>query len=99
MTVDVGVILEKTGQFVPGLKPENFRVYEDGVEQKVEGFKRTEAPITVLMLCEYAARGLGLPHGHAELGLGVYAAIAPQGFRGHDDLRSEYAHRERLYPG
>ncbi len=57
VTVDVGVLLEKTHQFVPGLKPQNFRVYEDGVEQKVEGFKRTEAPITALMLCEYAARG------------------------------------------
>ncbi len=57
VTVDVGVLLEKTHQFVPGLRPDNFRVYEDGVLQKVEGFKRTEAPITVLMLCEYAARG------------------------------------------
>jgi VWFA-related protein len=57
VTVDVGVIVQKTGQFVPGLKPGNFRVYEDGVQQKIEGFKRTEAPITVLMLCEYAARG------------------------------------------
>jgi VWFA-related protein len=53
----VGVILEKTHQFVPGLKPSNFRIYEDGVEQKVEGFKRTEAPITVLILMEYAAKG------------------------------------------
>jgi len=59
VTVDVGVLLEKTGQFVPGLKPTNFRVYEDGVEQKVEGFKRIEAPITALLLCEYAARGWG----------------------------------------
>lgn len=58
VTVDVGVLLEKTHQFVPGLKPSNFRVYEDGVQQKVEGFKRTEAPITVLLLCEYAARGI-----------------------------------------
>ena len=57
VTVDVGVLLEKTHQFVPGLKPQNFRVFEDGVQQKVEGFKRTEAPITVLMLCEYASRG------------------------------------------
>jgi VWFA-related protein len=57
VTIDVGVLLEKTHQFVPGLKPENFRVYEDGVQQKVEGFKRTEAPITALLLCEYAARG------------------------------------------
>ncbi len=57
VTVDVGVLLEKTHQFVPGLKPDNFRVYEDGVLQKVEGFRRTEAPITALLLCEYAARG------------------------------------------
>jgi len=57
VTIDVGVLLEKTHQFVPGLKPDNFRVYEDGVQQKVEGFKRTEAPITALLLCEYAARG------------------------------------------
>ena len=56
VTVDVGVILEKTHAFVPGLKPSNFRVYEDGVQQKVNGFKRVEAPITALLLCEFAAR-------------------------------------------
>jgi VWFA-related protein len=55
VTVDVGVLLEKTGQFVPGLKPANFRVYEDGVPQKVSGFKRVEAPITALLVCEFAA--------------------------------------------
>jgi VWFA-related protein len=55
VTVDVGVQLEKTHQFVPGLKPENFRVYEDGVEQKVIGFKRVEAPVTALLLCEFAS--------------------------------------------
>jgi VWFA-related protein len=55
VSVDVGVLLEKTHQFVPGLKPSNFRVYEDGVEQKVVGFKRVEAPITALMICEFAA--------------------------------------------
>lgn len=55
VTVDVGVLLEKTHQFVPGLKPQNFRVYEDGVEQKVTGFKRVEAPITALLLCEFAS--------------------------------------------
>jgi VWFA-related protein len=53
--VDVGVLLEKTGQFVPNLKPTNFRVYENGVEQKVTGFKRVEAPITALLLCEFAS--------------------------------------------
>jgi VWFA-related protein len=57
VSVDVGVLLEKTHQFVPGLKPTNFRVYEDGVAQKVIGFKRVEAPITALMLCEFASNG------------------------------------------
>jgi VWFA-related protein len=55
VTVDVGVLIEKTGQFVPNLKPENFRVYENGELQKVAGFKRTEAPITALLLCEFAS--------------------------------------------
>jgi VWFA-related protein len=55
VTVDVGVLLEKTGQFVPNLQPGNFRVYENGELQKVAGFKRTEAPITALLLCEFAS--------------------------------------------
>jgi len=55
VTVDVGVLLEKTHQFVPGLKPANFKVFEDGKEQKVIGFKRIEAPITALLICEFAS--------------------------------------------
>jgi VWFA-related protein len=55
VTVDVGVILQKTHQFVPGLQQENFRVFEDGVAQPVIGFQRTQAPITAVLLCEFAA--------------------------------------------
>ncbi|HEY0796926.1 MAG TPA: VWA domain-containing protein, partial [Acidisarcina sp.] len=55
VTVDVGVVLEKTRQFVPNLKQENFRVYEDGVPQSVTGFHRIQAPITALLLCEFAS--------------------------------------------
>ena len=66
VTVDVGVLLEKTRTFVPGLKPSNFKVYEDGVEQKVVGFKRVEAPITALMICEFASpRNLNSYAGYA----------------------------------
>ncbi len=57
VTVDVGVLLEKTHTFVSGLKQSNFRVYEDGVEQNIVGFRRVQAPITALLLCEFAARG------------------------------------------
>ncbi len=55
VTLDVGVIAEKTHQFVPNLGQDNFRVYEDGVQQKVVTFQRTKAPITAVLLCEFAA--------------------------------------------
>ncbi len=55
VNLDVGVLLQKTHQFVPNLKEDNFRVYEDGVPQKLTGFNRTQAPITAVLLCEFAA--------------------------------------------
>jgi len=54
VNVDV-LVTTKDGQFVPGLKKEMFRVYEDGVEQKVSNFSQTEAPITAVMLVEFAS--------------------------------------------
>src|ERR1700729_4372521 len=49
VTLDVGVTLQKTHEFVPNLQATNFRVYEDGVPQKVNGFQRTKAPITAVL--------------------------------------------------
>ncbi len=55
VTVDVGVLLQKTHQFVPNLKEENFRVFEDGKQQQLISFGRTQAPITAVLLAEFAA--------------------------------------------
>jgi VWFA-related protein len=55
VTLDVSVILQKTHQFVPNLQQDNFRVYEDGNPQKVVGFQRIKAPITAVLLCEFAS--------------------------------------------
>ena len=55
VTVDVGVILEKTHQFVPGLKEENFRVFEDGKPQEITHFQQIKAPITAVLLVEFAS--------------------------------------------
>jgi len=55
VTVDVSVQLQKTGQFVPGLKPENFRVTEDGVQQKLTDLRMQQKPITAVLLLEFAA--------------------------------------------
>ena len=53
--LNVSVILDKNHQFVPGLKPQNFLVMEDGVEQKVDTVRVTQTPITAVMLLEFAA--------------------------------------------
>jgi VWFA-related protein len=54
VNVDVQV-MTKNGFFVPGLKKENFRVLEDGVPQKVTSFSQGEAPITAVLLVEFAS--------------------------------------------
>jgi VWFA-related protein len=80
VTVDVGVLLEKTHMFVPGLKPNNFKVYEDGVEQKVTGFKRTEAPITALMLCEFAATNYTMIYDMRNAAMAFTQQLRPQDY-------------------
>ena len=54
VTVDVGV-LTKEGMFVPNLKKDMFRVTEDGVPQTITMFNQTQAPITAVMLVEFAS--------------------------------------------
>jgi VWFA-related protein len=54
VNVDVSVTT-KDGQFIPNLHKENFRVYEDGVQQPVTSFSQAEAPITAVMLIEFAS--------------------------------------------
>ncbi len=54
VNVDV-LVTTKDGQFVPGLKQGNFRVVEDGVEQKVTKFSVADAPITAVLLVEFAS--------------------------------------------
>lgn len=59
VSLDVSVQLDKTKQFVPGLKPAQFLVLEDGVEQKVDTVRMTQTPITAVMLLEFAATNWG----------------------------------------
>jgi VWFA-related protein len=54
VTVPV-MVTTKNGQFIPNLKKENFRVYEDGAPQTITDFKVEEAPITAVMLIEFAS--------------------------------------------
>jgi VWFA-related protein len=47
-------VTTKDGQFISTLKKENFRVFEDGVEQPISGFNISDAPITAVLLVEFA---------------------------------------------
>lgn len=55
VNLDVNVILDKTHQFVPGLKANNFQVLEDGVPQAITSVRMAQTPITAVMLLEFAA--------------------------------------------
>lgn len=53
--VEIPVTVQtKNGMFVPGLGAKQFRVYEDGVEQKINSVSVTnDAPMTVVLLIEF----------------------------------------------
>jgi VWFA-related protein len=54
VNVDV-LVTTKSGQFVPGLKKDNFRLFEDGEPQQITNFNVSQAPITAVLLVEFAS--------------------------------------------
>src|SRR5260370_8897550 len=51
--VNVGVIVtDHSGNFVEGLRREDFRVYDNRIEQPITGFATIEEPAQVLLLIE-----------------------------------------------
>ncbi|RPI27492.1 MAG: VWA domain-containing protein [Acidobacteria bacterium] len=51
--VDVTVQNSK-GDLIQGLKKENFKIYEDKVQQEIANFTSIEAPMTVVLVTEYS---------------------------------------------
>src|SRR6202050_4929742 len=49
------MVTTKDGQFISNLKQENFRIAEDGAPQAISSFTISEAPITAVLLVEFAA--------------------------------------------
>lgn len=49
------LVTTKDGQTIPGLKKENFKILEDGTPQKIATFNQTTAPITAVLLVEFAS--------------------------------------------
>src|SRR6267378_4202861 len=45
-------VMDRDGKYIPNLRKEDFRVWEDGVEQRVAYFASTEKPFTVALLID-----------------------------------------------
>src|SRR5271169_3804538 len=56
VTLDV-LVTSKDGQTIPGLRQENFKIFEDGQPQQIASFNPTKAPITAVLLIEFASGG------------------------------------------
>ncbi|MGD0309275.1 MAG: VWA domain-containing protein [Acidobacteriota bacterium] len=54
VTVPV-IVLERGGRFVANLTQQDFHVFEDDVEQKIDHFSTTEAPFNVVVLLDASA--------------------------------------------
>ena len=54
VTVPVSV-LDRNGRFIPGLTQQDFRVFENGVEQPIAYFEPTEKPFTVALVLDVSA--------------------------------------------
>jgi VWFA-related protein len=45
-------VFDKNGHFVPGLKKDNFKLFEDGVQQSVSSFSQEDAPVSMGILLD-----------------------------------------------
>jgi VWFA-related protein len=80
VSLDVNVILDKTHQFVPGLKPANFLVLEDGVEQEVTNVRITQTPITAVMLLEFASTNYNYIRDMLNSSVSFYRSLQPKDY-------------------
>jgi len=80
VNLDVNVILDKTHQFVPGLKASNFLVLEDGVPQTLTSVRTTQAPITAVMLLEFAANSYYFIDDMRNAAYGFFQTLRPNDY-------------------
>jgi VWFA-related protein len=45
-------VLDRNGRFIPGLLKKDFKIFEDGVQQKITYFQSEEKPFTVILLID-----------------------------------------------
>ncbi len=45
-------VLDRSGRFIPGLKQKDFKIFENGVPQKITHFQSSEQPFTVVLMID-----------------------------------------------
>jgi VWFA-related protein len=80
VNIDANVILDKTHQFVPGLKANNFLVLEDGVPQTITSVRVAQTPITAVMLLEFAANSYYLINDMQNASYYFFRSLRPQDY-------------------
>jgi VWFA-related protein len=72
------LVTTKDGQFVPNLKKENFKIFEDGNPQAISNFNQSAAPITAVMLIEYASTNLNYMYEALNASYNFAATLKPE---------------------
>jgi VWFA-related protein len=77
VTVPV-VVTTKNGDFIPGLQKDDFKLLEDGVPQQIKQFSQnSDAPITCVMLVEFAAKNYRFLYDMLNNAYGFAQALKP----------------------
>lgn len=80
VNLNVNVVLDKTHQFVPGLKAGNFLVLEDGVPQTITSLRTAKTPITAVMLLEFAANSYWLINDMQNASYSFFQTLRPDDY-------------------
>lgn len=46
------IVSDRSGHYIPNLRPQNFKLYDNNVEQKIEFFDAAEEPLNVVLLLD-----------------------------------------------
>jgi VWFA-related protein len=72
------VVQDKDGNFVPGLKKENFRLAEDNVPQTLQRVETGEATVTVAMVVEYSSSYWDFQQDIIQASFGFVQSLKPE---------------------
>lgn len=89
-------VYDKSGHFLSGLKKENFRIYEDGIEQTVTQFSQEDVPVSMGILVDLSGSMRNKIEKVTESALAFIRASNPQdqvfliGFNDQTELLQDY---------